>query len=261
MKVVLLCGGMGTRIREETALIPKPMIEIGRKPILWHIMKIYSHFGFDDFILCLGYKGDVIRRSFFDYHRMNCDVTLNLGKPDELVTHGKHDAERWRVTLAETGALNMTASRLWQIQRYLGDDETFMMSYGDGVASVDLQALLRFHQSHGRIATVTGVHPSSRWGELVVNGTEVTQFCEKPQLTEGLINGGFFVLNRKVFDYLSDDPTVPFERSPMSNLAATRQLRVYKHDGYWQAMDTLRDMTVLNEEWNNQQAAWKVWTQ
>ena len=259
MKVVLLCGGMGTRLREETTLIPKPMVEIGGRPILWHIMKIYSHYGFNEFILCLGYKGDVIRRYFFEYHRMNCDVTLRLGAPDQLALHSQHEAEDWQVTLAETGALDMTASRIRKIEKYLGDDTTFCLSYGDGVANVDLEALVAFHKSHGRIATVTGVHPSSRWGELVVDGHEVQEFCEKPQLTEGLINGGFFVLDRKVFDYLPDDTSVPFERGPMSSLARDRQLMVFRHDGYWQAMDTLRDMSTLNEEWSSGRAPWKVW--
>lgn len=259
MKVVILCGGMGMRIREETEFRPKPMIEIGRHPILWHIMKIFSHFGHRDFILCLGYKGEVIRKYFLDYHVMNSDVTLQLGRPHEIEIHSGHDASDWRVTLADTGPTSMTAWRIKQIEKYIGDDREFLMTYGDGVADVDVERLVAFHRSHGRIATVTGVHPSSRWGELVVEGTEVREFREKPQLNEGFINGGFFVLDRRVFDYLGDDPTVPFERAPMARLTADRQLMVYSHEGYWQAMDTIRDMNLLNEEWSSPRPAWKVW--
>jgi glucose-1-phosphate cytidylyltransferase len=259
LKVVLLCGGMGTRLREETEVRPKPMIEIGHRPILWHIMKIYSHYGYTDFVLCLGYKGDFIRRYFLDYHLMNCDVTLDMRRPHQISFHQEHDAAAWRVTLAETGPDTMTAGRLKRIQCYLQDDDTFLMTYGDGVADIDIARLVEFHKSHGRIATVTGVHPSSRWGELVVDGDQVKEFREKPQIKDGFINGGFFVLSRAVFEYLGDDETVPFERAPMARLTADGQLMVYQHAGYWQAMDTLRDMTLLNEEWHSGHAPWKVW--
>lgn len=259
MKVVVLCGGMGTRLREETEVRPKPMIEIGRRPILWHIMKIYGHYGFNDFVLCLGYKGDFIRQYFLNYHLHNSDLTVDLSKPRELIQHQTHGECDWKVTLADTGYDTMTAARIKRVQRYVGDGEEFMLTYGDGVSDVDIRRLLEFHRSHGRIATVTGVRPSSRWGELIVQGDEVREFREKPQISEGFINGGFFVLNRRVFDYLDDDPTVSFERAPMQMLTADRQLMVYAHEGYWQAMDTLRDKAMLDEEWRSETPAWKVW--
>lgn len=260
MKVVLLCGGMGTRIREETEVRPKPMIEIGGRPILWHIMNIYSHYGHKDFVLCLGYKGDVIRQYFLNYHIMNCDVTVDLTKPSALELHGRSSAD-WRITLAETGQDTMTGGRIKRIRRYVADDDCFMLTYGDGVADIDIHRLVAFHKRHGRIATVTGVHPSSRWGELVVDGENVLEFNEKPQTSEGYINGGFFVLNRQVFDYLPEDPKVPFERAPMQRLAADGQLMVYAHEGYWSALDTLRDLALLNEEWKHPRPAWKVWAE
>jgi len=259
VKVVILCGGMGTRIREETELRPKPMIEVGRRPILWHIMKIYRHFGHREFILCLGYKGEVIREYFVNYHWTHSDVTVDLARPGHFHTHQAH-GEDWQVTLADTGYATMTAGRIRRIRRYLGDDENFMLTYGDGVADIDLARLEAFHSEHGAVATVTGVHPSSRWGELVVDGDDVRAFLEKPQISEGFINGGFFVLNRRIFDYLGDDDTVPFERAPMQALTRDGQLKVFAHDGYWMAMDTLRDLSLLNEEWKSLRPAWKVWS-
>jgi glucose-1-phosphate cytidylyltransferase len=259
MKVVILCGGLGMRIREETELRPKPMIEVGGQPILWHIMKIYSHYGFKEFVLCLGYKAWVIRRYFLDYHVMQGDATLHLGSPTRVELHSHHDAEDWKVTLADTGLNTFTALRIKQIEKYIDGDD-FMLTYGDGVANVNIADLLAFHKKHGKIATVTAVHPSSRWGELILEGGRVTQFLEKPQLAEGYINGGFFVLNRRVFDYLGDDPTVPFERAPMTSLCADGELVAYPHDGYWQAMDTLRDLQLLNEEWASDRPAWKIWS-
>jgi len=261
VKDVILCGGMGTRLREETEVRPKPMVEIGHRPILWHIMKVYAHHGFRDFVLCLGYKGEAIRRYFLDYHTLYCDVTVDLGHPERLRFHDRHAEDDWSVTLADTGWDTMTSGRLWRVRRYLQEDDDFMLTYGDGVADVDLTALLAFHRSHGRVATVTGVRPSSRWGELVVEDDRVTDFLEKPQISAGYINGGFFVLGRKVFGYLEEgDPTIPFERAPMSRLTADGQLMVYRHHGYWMAMDTLRDRTLLNEEWKSEKPAWKVWS-
>lgn len=258
MKVVILCGGQGMRIREETEFRPKPMIEIGGRPILWHIMKIYSHFGYHDFVLCLGYKGDVIRKYFMDYSSMNCDITVDLANPHKVTLHGKHD-EAWRVTLAETGLHTMTAGRIKKIQAYVSNDEHFMMTYGDGVADVDIAGLLEFHKHHRRVATVTAVRPSSRWGELMLEGDEVAEFREKPQLTGGFVNGGFFVLSRRIFDFLDDDPTVPFERAPMQRLSQERELLAYVHEGFWQAMDTRRDLEQLNELWNGGAPPWRVW--
>ena len=260
MKVVILAGGMGTRLREETEFRPKPMVEIGGIPILWHIMKIYSHYGFKEFILCLGYKGESIRRYFLDYHLMNCDITLSLGSERGVQLHHFHEEMDWKVTLADTGAKSQTGFRIKQIEKYLGDDKDFMLTYGDGVADVDIHKLIDFHRQHGRVATVTGVHPASRWGELLVDGDEVQQFREKPQLNEGVINGGFFVLDRRVFDYIDDNPDMPFEREPMGKLAEDRQLMVYRHDGFWYAMDTLRDTTLLNEMWKSPAPPWKVWS-
>jgi glucose-1-phosphate cytidylyltransferase len=257
MKVVILCGGLGTRLRDETEFRPKPMVEVAGRPLLWHIMKIYARFGHTEFVLALGYKGEVIRQYFLDYDRWTRDVTVRLGGEPKLTFHGPA-AEPWTVTLVDTGANAMTGTRVKRIERYIPDD-TFMLTYGDGVADVDLDALLAFHHRHGRLGTVTGVRPASRFGELLTHGTRVVEFSEKPSTTGGgYINGGFFVFDRGVFGYLSDDDGCVLEREPLERLAKDAQLEVFRHDGYWQCMDTPRDLQHLHEAWQRG-APWKVW--
>ncbi len=256
MKVAILAGGMGTRLREETEFRPKPMVEIGGRPILWHIMKLYSHFGFNEFIICLGYKGEVIRDYFLNYELRSCDFTVTLGSR-EIELHGSCDERGWKVTLADTGLDTMTGGRIKRISRYIGG-ETFMATYGDGVANVDIRRLLDFHASRKRLATVTGVRPLSRYGELQVQDGVVKVFREKPQVHQGLINGGFFVFEPQVLDLIEGDHDT-LEAGLLTKLADMGQLAVYEHDGFWQCMDTYREMRLLNELWNRGEAAWKIW--
>lgn len=258
MKVVILCGGLGTRLREETEFRPKPMVNIGVKPILWHIMKIYAHYGHKDFILALGYKGDMIKNYFCHYELMNNDVTIELGKPEQICIHQGHEESGWRITLADTGEKSLKGARLKMVEKYIAD-ETFMMSYGDGIADVDLNALLAFHKSHGKIATLTGINPMARFGELKVVGDQVTHFSEKPKNGSTLVNGGFFVFNRKILDYLTEDAFCDLEVGPLEQIAKDGQLMVYKHMGFWACMDTFRDMEYLNKLWDDDQAKWKIW--
>jgi len=256
MKVAILAGGMGTRLREETEYRPKPMVEIGGHPMLWHIMKIYSHYGLTDFVICLGYKGAVIRDYFYNYRIRNCDFTVTLGAGTVEIYDG-HDEDGWRVTLAETGDKTMTGGRLKRVSRYLGA-RTFMATYGDGVANVDIARLRAFHKSHGRLATVTAVRPSSRYGELSIADGMVQLFREKPQVQEGWINGGFFVFEPRVLDLIEgDDETL--ETGLLMKLAEQRELAVYQHDGFWQCMDTYREMELLNGLWSDNAAPWRVW--
>lgn len=257
MQVVILCGGQGTRLAELTEVVPKPMVHIGGKPILWHIMKHFSYYGFDDFILCLGYKGEQIRSYFANYPAMNSDLRVNIGSQKVEILEPLHDERTWSVTLAETGEYSLTGARLKRITKYLTGDR-FVTTYGDGVSDVDLKALTTFHRSHGKLATVTGVHPSSRFGELRVEGGLVREFKEKPELRTGWVSGGFFVFERAVADYLDDDGAL--EGQPLERLAAEGQLAMYPHEGYWQSMDTLRDVRALNEAWMSGQARWKVWS-
>ena len=258
MKVVILCGGLGTRLRTETEFRPKPMVEIGGRPLLWHIMKLYAHRGHDDFVLALGSKGEQIKHYFLNYEAMTRDITVRLGVAAAVTLHGR-SIEPWTVTLADTGAAAMTGARVKRIERYVGDEDMFMLTYGDGVADIDLAKLVAFHRRHGRIATVTGVRPPSRFGELLTSGSRVVEFSEKPSISQGYINGGFFVFNRAVFTYLSDDDTCVLERDPLERLAKDHQLEMYAHDGYWQCMDTPRDLQHLQEAWERG-APWKVWT-
>ncbi|MFB3923203.1 MAG: glucose-1-phosphate cytidylyltransferase [Terriglobia bacterium] len=258
MPVVVLCGGMGTRLREETEYRPKPMVEIGGRPILWHIMKIYGHYGFKRFILCLGYKGHVIKQYFLNYKAFSCDITIRLGREDGLILHGNGPTEDWMITLADTGENTLTGARVKRIEPYVESD-TFMLTYGDGVADIDVRRLVQFHRSHGRIGTVTGVRPYSRFGELVIQDGQVRQFSEKPQVAEGTVNGGFFVFNRRFFDYLSSEDSCVLEQQPLENLARDGQLMVYYHEGFWQCMDTYRDFLALNELWRKD-PAWRVWS-
>jgi len=259
MKVVILCGGMGTRLREETEFRPKPLVEIGGKPILWHIMKIYSHYGLKEFVLCLGYKGSLIKEYFLDYRLMQSDFTLRLGSPQEPFLHECSERLDWSITFADTGADAMTGARVKRIEKYIPEDR-FLLTYGDGVANIDVSKLLEFHLGHGKIGTVTGVRTPSRYGELSVLGGRVNHFSEKAPVQDGYISGGFFVFERRVFDYLSDDDQCVLELAPLETLAQEGQLMSYLHSGYWHCMDTYRDFTLLNDAWRQGKAPWKVWT-
>ena len=256
MKVVILAGGMGTRLSEETDLKPKPMTEIGSKPMLWHIMKIYSHYGFNDFVLCLGYKGYMIKEYFANYFLHQADVTIDM-KNNRMQVHHKK-AEPWKVTLIDTGLNTMTGGRIKRVRDYV-DNKTFMLTYGDGVAEIDPKKLLAFHKGHGRLATVTAVQPSGRFGALDIDARErVHSFYEKPSGDGAWVNGGFFVAEPGIFDYIKDDSTI-WEREPLEGLAKDGQLCAYKHTGFWKCMDTLRDKTELESMWQGGKAPWKVW--
>jgi glucose-1-phosphate cytidylyltransferase len=257
--VVILCGGQGTRLREETEYRPKPMVEIGEQPILWHIMKTYGHYGLERFVLCLGYKGWVIKQYFLRYREYLSDFTMLMDGTGPPLLHNELGREHWRVTCAETGADTGTGGRLKRVRQYVDDADTFMFTYGDAVGTVDLDRLLEFHYREGRIATVTGVHPTSRYGEMKVRDGQVLEFNEKPTVAEGVVSGGFFVFQRQVFDYLSDDPQLFLELDPLQHLARDGQLSVYLHEGMWHPMDTYRDYLHLNEVWKRGNAPWKVW--
>ena len=258
MQTIILCGGLGTRLREETEFRPKPMVEIGGKPILWHIMKIYSHYGIKDFVLSLGSKGEMIKEYFYNYEILNNDFTIELGNKKNIEIHSNNAEKDWRITLADTGDKALKGARLKRVQQYVNDD-TFMLTYGDGVAEVDINALLAFHNKHGKLATVTGINPAARFGELKIKGNQVESFSEKPRDAEGLINGGFFVFNKGIFDYLSADENCDLEIGPLEKIAGEGQLMVYKHKGFWACMDTIRDMEYLNKLWVEGKAEWKVW--
>lgn len=255
MKAVILAGGLGTRLAEETEFRPKPMVQIGGRPILWHILKIYSSFGINDFIICLGYKGYFIKEYFANYGLHMADVTIDIR--NQSTTVHQNQAEPWRITLVETGDATMTGGRLRRVRQYIGDED-FCMTYGDGVSNVDVKALVEFHKSHGKLATVTAVQPGGRFGTLDIAGNEVTRFVEKPKGDGGWINGGFFVLNPKALDLVEGDATI-WEQEPLRRLASDGQLQAYQHEGFWQAMDTLRDKQQLEELWAKGDAAWTVW--
>ena len=258
MKAVILAGGYGTRISEESHLKPKPMIEIGEWPILWHIMKSYSFHSINDFVICLGYKGHMIKEYFADYFLHGSDVTFDLSNNNKLKVHSSEEVEPWKVTLANTGLDTQTGGRIKRIKKYIGN-ETFMLTYGDGVSDVNIQELLEFHKSHGKLATVTAVQPSGRYGILGINDeSTVLEFIEKPKTDDVWINGGFFVLEPEVLDYIEGDQ-IAFESEPLSNLARDRQIVAFKHTGFWQCMDTQRDKQNLERLWNGGQAPWKVW--
>lgn len=258
MKVVILCGGMGTRLREETEFRPKPMVTIGGRPILWHIMKLYAHHGFTEFVLCLGYRGSMIKEHFLNYEAMNNDFTIELGAKNRIEYHGTHDEGDFKVTLVDTGLDTQTGARVKHIEPHI-DGDTFMVTYGDGVSDVDIGKLVEFHRSHGRLATVTTVRPTSRFGILEVDERGVaTRFAEKPTL-DGWVSTGFFVFHRNVFEHLSADPSCILERGPMEQLVDAGQLMTYRHRGFFCAMDTYREFQLLNELWDGGQAPWKVW--
>ena len=257
MKVVILAGGLGTRISEESHLKPKPMIEVGDAPILWHIMKYYSSYGFNEFIICCGYKGYVIKEYFADYYLHRSDVTFDFANNNEMIIHN-NVAEPWKVTVVDTGLHTMTGGRLKRIQKYVGD-QTFMMTYGDGVSDIDLDALLEFHRVHKKAATLTAIQPGGRFGVLDIDDNEtVRQFSEKAKEDGGWINAGFMVLEPEVFDYIEGDDTF-FEKEPLENLALDGNLAAYRDEGFWKCMDTMRDKGMLDELWNSGQAPWKRW--
>ena len=254
MKVIILAGGFGTRLSEHTEVIPKPMVTVGGRPILWHIMKTYDHFGHKDFHLALGYKAEVIKEYFLNYRSLNADFTVNLlsGEVEPLEVE---DID-WRVTLVDTGSKSMTGGRVKRMQSYIGN-ETFMLTYGDGVADIDIDALLKFHKRHGKMVTVSAVHPGARFGELEIQKQQVISFKEKPQLTKGWINGGYFVCEPEFFDFIDGDHTI-LEHEPLEKVAAMGELMAYHHDGYWQCMDTKRDRDNLEELWKSDLAPWKI---
>ncbi len=260
MKTVILCGGFGTRIRDVAEDIPKPMIPIGGLPILWHIMKYFSYWGQREFVLCLGYKGDVIKNFFLNYETSTRDFTVNIGGSSKIIYHSETPESDWAVTLADTGLNAMTGARVKAVQKYLAKEDYFILTYGDGVGDVDMDKLVHYHKSHGKVCTVTGVRPPGRFGELTINEKgEVLGFNEKPQVTGGRINGGFFVCSKKIFDYLDDRSDLILEREPMDRLVADNQLMVYEHDGFWQPMDTAREYALLNDLYKKNEAPWKVW--
>tara|TARA_B110000503_G_scaffold11064_1_gene15034 strand:- start:224 stop:997 length:774 start_codon:yes stop_codon:yes gene_type:complete len=257
MKVVILAGGLGTRISEETALKPKPMIEIGGKPILWHIMKIYSHYGINDFIICCGYKGYMIKEYFANYFLHQSDITFDMTN-NEMKIHQEH-AEPWKVTLIDTGENTMTGGRIKRIKDYLEDEESFCLTYGDGVANINITELINFHKNHGKLATLSSVFPPARFGSIDIENDQVKKFTEKPRGDGALINGGFFVLNTSVIDQIEGNNTI-WEQEPLNNLANKGELMAFKHDGFWQPMDTLRDKNYLEELWSSNKAPWKLWS-
>ena len=253
MKIVLLCGGLGTRLSEETQLKPKPMVEIGGKPILWHIMTMNERYGFTDFFLALGYKGEVVKDYFLHYHARQSNLSVNLKSGN--VAYNDPTSEDWNLSLFDTGALTMTGGRLLRLKSYLQNSGTFMLTYGDGVSDVNIEELVKFHRAHGKLATVTAVRPPVRFGELIIEGDKVSHFQEKPQAGEGWINGGFFVFEPGVFDLLKDDTTF-LEREPLEQLAQKGELMAYKHPGFWQCMDTIRDRDFLQDSWQSGKAPW-----
>lgn len=253
MKVILLAGGFGTRLSEYTEVIPKPMVLVGGKPIIWHIMQIYASFSYRDFYVALGYKAEVVKEYFLNYRTLNSDFTVDLATGN-VDSHRSDDVD-WRVTLVETGLKSMTGGRIKRMQSFIGN-EPFMLTYGDGLADIDLDSLLQFHRSHGKMVTVTAVRPAARFGELILDGDKVASFQEKPQLAQGWINGGYFVIQPEFFDLLTDDTTI-LEREPLENVSKMGELMAYRHEGFWQSMDTKRDRDLLEELWQLNRARWK----
>ncbi len=260
MKVIILCGGQGTRLREETEFRPKPMVPIGGRPILWHIMKFYAHYGIKEFILCLGYKGDIIRDYFQKYLWNTCDVTLGLGHNAPIQFHNTHAEEDWTVTLANTGEASMTAYRVKQVQGYVPEGEPFLLTYGDGLSTIDIRASIESHRQSGKVCTISAVHPAGRFGALrIEEDGQIHTFSEKPQFEEAFVNGGYMVCEHRMFDYLPNDPRVMLERAPMDALVRDSQLNAYRHEGFWQPMDTYQEAQYLNQLWDSGKAPWKVW--
>ena len=257
MKVIILAGGWGTRLGQTSEEIPKPMVPIGNRPILWHIMKIYSHYGFNEFIICLGVKADVIKNYFYNYEAINSDFTIDI-TTGNIQYHNSHKENDWRVTLVDTGLNTLKGGRIKRIEKYLKSDIN-MVTYGDGVADVNIKKLVDFHKTHGKTVTINGVHPPARFGELIEKNGKVGLFQEKPQTSQGMINGGFMVFNKEMLDYLTEDENCDFERGPLEKLAKKGEVMVYKHEGNWECMDHGRDVVHLNKLWNEGNAFWKVW--
>ena len=256
MKAIILAGGLGSRLSEETVLRPKPMVEIGGKPILWHIMNIYAAHGVNEFIIALGYKAEVIKEYFLNFYAINNDISVDLSNGKTVIHDGNQPD--WKIHLVDTGLYTQTGGRLKRLRAWLSEDETFMFTYGDGVADIDVEALLEFHNSHGKLATVTTVRPLARFGRITFDGDHIAEFYEKPHEAEGWINGGFFVLNTKVIDYIEGDESI-WERDPIERLAHDGQLVGYRHYGFWSCMDTLKEKNYLEELWNSGRAPWKIW--
>lgn len=256
MKAVILAGGFGTRLSEETGVRPKPMVEVGGKPILWHIMNIYSAYGINEFIIAVGYKAEIIKEYFLNFYSINNNITVDLSTGHTTIHDGNQPA--WKVHIIDTGINTQTGGRLRKLRKYIEDEESFMFTYGDGVADINLNDLLEFHKSHKKMATVTTVHAPARFGRIGFNGNQITEFFEKPKLAEGWINGGFFILNPKTLDYIDGDDTI-WERDPIERLAHDGQLMGYKHYGFWSCMDTLKEKNMLEELWKSEKAPWKVW--
>jgi glucose-1-phosphate cytidylyltransferase len=261
MRAVILCGGQGTRIRDASELLPKPMLPIGGKPIVWHIMKSYAQHGVREFVLCLGYKAHVVKDFFLHYQAMTTDITVTLGRHDAVEFHGQHGEDDWKVTLADTGEDTMTGGRVAAIRRYVEGDDLFCLTYGDGVSDLDIAQTIGFHREHGKIATVAAVRPPGRFGEMRLDPSgRIIEFNEKPNATEGFINGGFFVLDAKrIWPYLGTDPRMVLEREPLQRLSRDRELVAFTHTGFWQPMDTAREYAMLNELWASGRAPWKSW--
>jgi glucose-1-phosphate cytidylyltransferase len=256
MKVVILCGGQGTRLREETEYRPKPMVQVGDRPLLLHIMRTYAHYGHKDFVLCLGYRGDMIKEYFLTYEAMRGDCTVTLGEGGGVDFHRGHHESGWKITLADTGLNTLTGARVKRVQKYIGN-EPFLLTYGDGVADIDIDATLAFHRAQGRLVTLTGVRSPGRFGELTLEGDGVKSFLEKPAVSGGYINGGYFVCEPGIFDYLDEQEDCILERAPLETLASDGQLSIFKHDGFWQCVDTYRDFTYVNDLWAQGKALWK----
>jgi glucose-1-phosphate cytidylyltransferase len=256
MKAIILAGGLGSRLSEETVLRPKPMVEIGGKPILWHIMNIFGAHGITEFIVALGYRAEIVKEYFLDFYAINNDISVNLANGKTTIHDGNQP--RWLIHLVDTGLTTNTGGRLKRLAKWLDDDETFMFTYGDGVADIDITGLLKFHRSHGKLATVTTVHSPARFGRISFEGEKVTDFYEKPEASEGWINGGYFVLHRKALDYIDGDDTM-WERGPVESLARDGQLMGYRHSGFWSCMDTLKEKNMLEAMWNSGDVPWKIW--
>lgn len=256
MKVVILAGGFGTRLGTLSEFIPKPMIEIGGKPILWHIMKTYAHYGYKDFVICLGYKANVIKNYFYNFQTSNSDFTVDL-KTGDVELHNAYD-EDWKVTLVDTGLNTLKGARIKRIEKYL-DDDVNMLTYGDGVSDININDLVAYHKNHGKMVTVSGVKPPSLFGEIIEEDGKVLSFEEKPQTSKGLINGGYMVFNKEMMSFLSEDENCDFEFGPLEEIAAKGEAMTYKHEGYWQCSDTVRDLNHLNRLWDSKNAEWKVW--
>ena len=257
MKIIILAGGWGSRLEGEDERIPKPMVPIGNRPILWHIMKIYSHYGFNEFIICLGVKADVIKNYFYNFEAINSDFTLDVST-GSIKYHNSHNEINWKVTLVDTGLETLKGGRIKRVEKYL-DSDINMLTYGDGVADIDIKDLVEFHKSHEKTVTISGVHPPARFGELIDEGGKVSLFQEKPQTSQGMINGGFMVFNKGMLDYLTEDVNCDFEVGPLEKIAKAGEVMVFRHEGSWECMDHGRDVAHLNKLWKNSQAFWKVW--